>query len=79
MEYREEQSQEQFKVILKTKTAGSSEMLEPICQTSQYHIPQDSNLHSHWYENLKSQLHFLAYRLTITSVGKHTLNILSLN
>jgi hypothetical protein len=37
------------------EAAGSSETLEPICQTKRSQIPEVNNLHSRWYEDLKSQ------------------------
>jgi hypothetical protein len=37
---------------LKSEATASSDMLVPISQISQFHIPENNNIHSHYCEKL---------------------------
>ena len=51
------------------QAAGTSEMPLQFYQTTQYHIPEDSNLNVHCYENLKShQNSFVVFKWTSMSI-----------
>jgi hypothetical protein len=39
--------------VLRTEAAHSSETFVMVYQITWYKIPESSNLHSHWHENLK--------------------------
>jgi hypothetical protein len=41
-------------IALMMMAASTSEMLVKFCQTTQSNNPEDSHLHNHHYENLKS-------------------------
>jgi hypothetical protein len=43
-------------LTLKMKEICSSEISENICRTIQYHIPEESNLHSRQHKNLEFEI-----------------------